>query len=258
MFDSHTHIYVDEFSLDIDEVIKRAKENNVNYFLLPSDTLIESKKAIDLASKHENMFVAIGIHPSEIDTVTNIDETINELKKLYFNHQNLIKAIGEIGLDYHYDKDVNIKNRQKEIFIRQIELANELNLPVVIHSRDAAEDSLKIVKEHKINNGFVFHCFSYSVEIMNEILKLGGYIGLDGPVTYINSKVSKEVAKKIPLDRLLLETDAPYLSPVPFRGKRNEPKNLIYILREIAFLREMDEAELDKISEENGKRFFRI
>ena len=229
MFDSHTHIYVDDFSIDIEEVINRAKENNVNYFLLPSDSLSESKKAINLASKHENMFVAIGIHPSEIDTVIDIDETINELKKLYFKHQNLIKAIGEIGLDYHYDKDINIKNRQKEIFIRQIELANELNLPVII-----------------------------SVEIMNEILKLGGYIGLDGPVTYINSKVSKEVAKKIPLDRLLLETDAPYLSPVPFRGKRNEPKNLIYILREIAFLREMDEAELDKISEENGKRFFRI
>ena len=146
MFDSHTHIYVDDFSIDIEEVINRAKENNVNYFLLPSDSLSESKKAINLASKHENMFVAIGIHPSEIDTVIDIDEMINELKKLYFKHQNLIKAIGEIGLDYHYDKDTNIKNRQKEIFIKQIELANELNLPVVIHSRDAAEDSLKIVK----------------------------------------------------------------------------------------------------------------
>lgn len=255
LFDTHCHIYDEQYALDQEKVINDALERNVKLLLVPGDNLEHSKKAIELSEKYSFIYAAIGVHPSDVYDL-EIEETINTLKELSLNSK--VKAIGEIGLDYYWYKEEEQKNKQKEFFIAQIKLANELKLPVIIHSRDAYLDTINIIKEYKPLYGFVFHCFSYSLECLKEVLALGGYIGLDGPVTYKNALTPKEVAKHVNLDRLFLETDSPYLSPTPKRGTRNEPSNLTYIASEIAQLKGITYDELTRITYENGMRFFKI
>ena len=251
IFDTHCHLYDDPFT-DLEDVIKRAQDNKVELMLIPSDNIINSKKSIDLASKYSFIYSAIGIFPGEVD---NLDlSCLEEIEKLAQNKK--VKAIGEIGLDYHYYQDN--KEKQKIFFIKQIELANKLHLPIIVHSRDACEDTLAVLDEYKPLYGCVFHCFSYSVEVMKILMKRGYYIGLDGPVTYKNASTPKQVAKEVDINRLLVETDSPYLTPTPHRGERNEPARIIYTIQEIALLRNMFYDDVCKITYENGRKFFYI
>lgn len=251
IFDTHCHLYDDPFT-DLEDVIKRAQDNKVELMLIPSDNIINSKKSIDLASKYSFIYSAIGIFPGEVD---NLDlSCLEEIEKLAQNKK--VKAIGEIGLDYHYYQDN--KEKQKIFFIQQIELANKLHLPIIVHSRDACEDTLAVLDEYKPLYGCVFHCFSYSVEVMKILMKRGYYIGLDGPVTYKNASTPKQVAKEVDINRLLVETDSPYLTPTPHRGERNEPARIIYTIQEIALLRNMFYDDVCKITYENGRKFFAI
>lgn len=251
IFDTHCHLYDDPFT-DLKDVIKRAQDNKVELMLIPSDNIINSKKSIDLASKYSFIYSAIGIFPGEVD---NLDfSCLEEIEKLAQNKK--VKAIGEIGLDYHYYQDN--KEQQKIFFIKQIELANKLHLPIIVHSRDACEDTLTVLDENKPLYGCVFHCFSYSVEVMKILMKRGYYIGLDGPVTYKNASTPKQVAKEVDINRLLVETDSPYLTPTPHRGERNEPARIIYTIQEIALLRNMFYDDVCKITYENGRKFFSI
>jgi len=255
IFDTHCHIYDSAFDLDQKEVIQRALDNKVCLMMVPSDNLVNSHKSIELAEKYDFIYSSIGIHPSEVYSLY-LDKTIEDLREL--SKHEKVKAIGEIGLDYFYYKEENQKNMQKIWFKKQIELANEVHLPIIVHSRDACQDTLDILKEVKPMFGCVFHCYSYSKETLKEIIKRGFYIGLDGPVTFKNSIEPKEIAKIVPLNRLLIETDSPYLTPVPHRGKRNEPSEIIYIAQEIALLRNITFDELTKITYLNGKEFFSI
>ena len=256
IFDTHTHIYEDQFANDYQDVIKRAVDNNVKLIMLPSDSISEAKKALALANQYPFIYCAVGIHPSETEGL-DLETTLLEEEKLLLSSPK-VKALGEIGLDYHFENSDEVKNRQKIFFIKQIELANKLHFPIIIHSRDAAADTLAIIKEYKPLYGFVFHCFSYSYEVMKEVIALGGYIGLDGPVTYKNAVTPKKVAVNVPLNRLLLETDAPYLAPVPHRGERNEPSFIVNVASMISQLRNMTFDELCLVTYQNGKDFFHV
>ena len=254
IFDTHCHLYDEKFNEDIEEIINSCFENNVSLIMIVGDNIKNSKICIKTSLKIEGVYSSIGVHPMEVDTIS-----INELEKeIVDNISKKTLAIGEIGLDYYWKKDEETKDKQKKYFIKQIEIANKLNLPIIVHARDSVEDAIDILKKNPCFKKGVFHCFSGSVEQMKEIVKLGFYIGLDGPVTYKNSITPKEIAKEVPLDRLVIETDSPYLPPVPKRGKINYPYYLNYVIDEIARIREMDSKEIEEITFSNGKRLFNI
>lgn len=248
-FDSHTHLMDEQFDGIRDEIVENAKKNQVMYMTTIGYNEATSREAVKDAEKYEGVYATVGLHPENIDEYENFD-FIYELVK-----NPKVVAVGEIGLDYHWGGD---KERQKELFIKQIEIANGLGKPVVIHSRDADMDMLEILKSHKIENGFVMHCFSSSVEILKEVLKLGAYVSIAGPVTFKNARSLVEVAKLVPEDKLLIETDAPYLTPEPFRGKRNEAAHVVHTAQKIADLREISLEKLAEMTTENAKRFYKI
>lgn len=256
IFDTHCHLYDEKYIEGAIEAIKTSILNGVDLFMIPGDNLINSKKAIELATLFPQVYCAIGVHPSDVMEL-DIEESINELRRLY-KTSSKIKAIGEIGMDKYWVKEENVIKKQKEFFIRQIELANELELPIIIHDRDAHNEVLEVLKNHKPLYGGVMHCFSGSVEYLKEILKLGLYIGLDGPVTYKNAVTPKEVAEYVPLDRLLVETDSPYLTPTPFRGKINYPHYVKYVIEEICRIKSINSRETEEITFNNGKKLFGI
>ncbi len=249
IFDTHCHLFDESFNNDLEEVIQRAKQNNITKMLVLGDTLDSSKKAIELASKYENIYAAIGIFPTSTYEI-DIDQEIKELESLAKNKK--VKCIGEIGLEFYYEKDEIKRKRQIECLIKQIELANRVNLPVSIHARDAIEEIYNILKEHPVQKGVIMHCFSSSKEMMENFVKLGCYIALGGPVTFKNAKTPKEVALFTPLEKLLVETDAPYLAPIPYRGKRNEPSFISNTLCEIAKIKNITFDELSKITYDNA------
>ncbi len=251
MIDSHSHIFAEDFDLDREEVIARAKANGVNNIILVGFSK-ETNQAVYKATKNNPYFIpTYGIHPSEVDS--NYLEAFAEFKEWLKDKK--CYAIGECGLDYHWD--TSFKEEQKAVFRKQIELSIELDLPLVIHSRDASQDTLAIIKEYPKCYG-VMHCYSGSLEMALEYIKLGFYISLGGPVTFKNAKEPKKVGANIPLDKLLIETDSPYLAPTPFRGKRNESGFVKYVRDEIASLRGLDPLEIDRITEENTRRLFKI
>lgn len=254
MIDSHVHLDDEAFNEDREDIIKSLGENGIELVINNSSDLPSSERSVELANKYENIYAAIGVHPHEARTYD--DEVEKRLIEL--SGDKKVLAIGEIGLDYYYDNSP--RNVQKEVFKRQIELAARLKKNIVIHSRDAAKDTFDILKEahEKYDFTALIHCFSQSVDMMREYLKMGDYIALGGAVTFKNAKTPKEVAKAVDLDRLLLETDCPYMTPVPYRGKRNEPKLVKFTCQYIADLRQMDALELEKITGENTKRFFGI
>ena len=254
IFDTHCHLNDEQILSDIDNVLKRAKENNITKILVPGWDYKSSLKAIELANKFDDVYAAVGIHPTDVYDMTDSD--YENFEKLLGNPK--IVAIGEIGLDYHWCNDQCQRELQKKWFIKQIELANKHNLPVIIHNRDAFDDCLQILKGHKIYNSGVMHCYSGSAEYLKEIINLNLYVGLDGPVTYKNSKTPKEIAQIVPIDKLLIETDSPYLTPHPFRGKLNEPSYVRLVLNEIANLRSMDINDLEQILYINSCRLFGI
>lgn len=254
MIDSHVHLDDEAFNGDREDIIKSLGENGIELVINNSSDLPSSERSVELANKYENIYAAIGVHPHEARTYD--DEVEKRLIEL--SRDKKVLAIGEIGLDYYYDNSP--RDVQKEVFKRQIELAARLKKNIVIHSRDAAKDTFDILKEahEKYDFTALIHCFSQSVDMMREYLKMGDYIALGGAVTFKNAKTPKEVAKAVDLDRLLLETDCPYMTPVPYRGKRNEPKLVKFTCQYIADLRQMDASELEKITGENTKRFFGI
>ena len=254
MIDSHVHLDDEAFNGDREDIIKSLGENGIELVINNSSDLPSSERSVELANKYENIYAAIGVHPHEARTYD--DEVEKRLIEL--SGDKKVLAIGEIGLDYYYDNSP--RDVQKEVFKRQIELAARLKKNIVIHSRDAAKDTFDILKEahEKYDFTALIHCFSQSVDMMREYLKMGDYIALGGAVTFKNAKTPKEVAKAVDLDRLLLETDCPYMTPVPYRGKRNEPKLVKFTCQYIADLRQMDALELEKITGENTKRFFGI
>lgn len=252
MIDSHSHLFSNEFDNDIDECIKRCKDNNINKIILVGFSKETNEKALNYSSKYDIFYPTAGIHPDEADDLYL--EKIEELKQFVF--KNKVYAIGECGLDYHYTKE-NAKI-QKIIFKAQIELSIEYKLPLIIHMRDATFDTYNILKEYKGRIKGIMHCYSGSLEMAYEFIKLGFYISLGGPVTFKNAKEPKEVAKNIPLNRLLVETDCPFLAPTPYRGKRNESSYVKLVALEIAKIRNISYEELEKTIDENIKELFSI
>lgn len=254
MIDSHVHLDDEAFDEDRDELIKNLNENGIEIVVNNSSDLSSSENSVKLANKYENIYASIGVHPHEAESYSDdVEKKLIELSK-----NKKVVAIGEIGLDYYYDNSP--RDIQREVFKKQIALAAKLKKNIVIHSRDASEETFEILKEAHEKYEFValIHCFSQSVEMMEKYLKMGDYIALGGAVTFKNSKTPKEVAKKVDLERLLLETDCPYMTPVPYRGKRNEPKYVKFTCNYIADLRQIESSELEKITAANTKRFFGI
>lgn len=254
IFDTHCHLNSEELYNNIDEVIASAKVVGVDKFLVVGWDIKSSYLAIELANKYPEIYAAIGVHPTDIDGVT--DEDFDKLMT-HVNDPKVV-AIGEIGLDYHWVKDPEQREKQKQWFIKQINTANLYKKPISIHNREAFGDCLAILKEHKPLYGGVMHCYSGSVELLKDVLDLGLYIGLDGPLTFTNAKTPKEVCEVVPLDRLVVETDSPYLAPHPLRGTVNEPKNIALVIDEIARLKEESKKHIIDVLYKNSCRLFGI
>ena len=250
-FDTHAHYDSSKFDADRDAVLRALPESGVTLVVDPGDNAERSRRAVELAQQYPHVYAAVGCHPEEAE---NWDENslpaIRELAK-----QPKVCAIGEVGLDYYWD--TTYRERQKEMFRAQIELALELDLPVIVHDREAHGDSLEIVRDYPALRG-VFHCFSGSVEMAQELLRRGWYLGFDGPITYKNAARAPEVIRICPMERILLETDSPYLAPVPNRGQRNDSRNLPYIAATVARIKDMPVEAVAAQTMENGKKLFGI
>lgn len=244
------HAHLDAFE-DVEKVINDAKINGVEKIITAGYNLASSKICVELAKNYPGVYAVIGLHPENIED-ENADY-LSELKVLAKNEK--VVGIGEIGLDYHYGKD---KERQMRIFVEQIELANLLNLPIVIHSRDAMGDTMEILKKHKVKNGGLMHCYSGSVESARELKKLGFSFSFGGVCTFKNAKNVCAVIEDLSMDSIMLETDCPYLAPVPHRGERNEPKYLSLIAEKIAELKNMQIEEVARITTNNAKNIFKL
>lgn len=231
--DTHAHLDSEKFDEDRAMVIERATANSVLKIITMGDNLQSSEKNVALAKKYEQLYAAVGIHPEEARQMTLADY---EQLAAWARDEKVI-AIGEIGLDYYWEKDAEKRALQKEIFVRQLDLARQLRLPVCIHDREAHGDMLQILKTEARGLRGVLHCYSGSLEMTKELLKGEWYFGIDGPLTYKNAVKPQKIAATLPLERVLIETDSPYLAPVPFRGKRNEPAHIVYIAEKAAELR---------------------
>lgn len=261
LIDTHSHIDMDNFKDNFEEILENAKNAGVEKIVIPGVEPAGFERILMLTEKYENVYGAVGVHPSDAEKFN--EEAENKMRE-FLAHPKIL-AVGEIGLDYYWDKSQI--ELQKEIFKRQIEIAKEFKKPVLVHDREAHQDTLEILVEagvgessaHETNRsevGVVMHCFSGSPEFALECVKQGFYIALGGVVTFKNAKKMKEVAKVVPLDKLLLETDAPYLTPEPYRGKENQPAYVKYAAQEIANLRGISYAELAAVTTENAKSLF--
>ncbi len=250
IFDSHAHYDDEQFELDRNELLVSFKENGVSGVICCGTNIKTSEFAVKLSQKYDFVYAAVGFHPLDNDEYRPGD--LQRIKELAQNEKCV--AIGEIGLDYHYEKES--RDNQLTLVEKQIELAKELDLPIIFHDRESHEDTLKLLKKHKPKG--VLHCFSGSVEMAKEIIKLGMYIGLGGAVTFKNAVKPCEVARFVPSDRLLIETDAPYMTPVPFRGKRCDSLHIPYTAEKIAQLRGVSAQEILDMTNENAKKIFNI
>ena len=250
-FDTHAHYDSGAFNADRFEILGSMPDAKVGLIVNPGCDLESSKTAIGLAERFNFVYAAVGWHPEDMDKLT--DKAFAELERLAEHPKCL--AIGEIGLDYYWD-DTH-KAEQKELFKKQIELAIRLNKPVIVHDREAHGDSLEIIRDYSELRG-VFHCFSGSVEMASELLKRGWYLGFDGPITYKNARKAIEVLEFCPLDKIVIETDSPYLTPVPNRGKRNDSRQLEFVVNKIAEIKGINADEVENITFENGKKLFGI
>lgn len=252
IFDTHAHYDDDAFDADRDELLASLPENGVALVVDPGCDLPSSRMAVELAAKHSHVYAAVGIHPENCHNY--VPSQIEELRALAKSPK--VVAIGEIGLDYYW-KENPPRELQQQCLRDQLQLAAELDLPVIIHDRDAHADTLTIVKEFPTVTG-VFHCFAGSAEMAKELLKMGWYLGFNGAVTFKNARKAPEVLAVAPLDRILLETDAPYLTPVPHRGDRNDSTYIPYVSQVIAQIKGLTPAEVENATFANGKRLFRI
>lgn len=253
IFDTHAHYDDEAFAEDREELLSGLKANGIDNVVNVSANIQSVESTLELMRQYSFIYGAIGVHPSETEELNEarmawLEETSREPK---------VVAIGEIGLDYHWDEPD--KEVQKYWFVRQLKLAGKVKLPVVIHSRDAAKDTLDIMKAEKAEEiGGVIHCFSYGVQMAREYLNMGFYLGIGGVVTFTNAKKLKEVVTYMPMDRLVLETDCPYLSPVPNRGKRNSSLNLPYVVKAVSELKGISQEEVIAITSENARALYRI
>ncbi len=253
LFDSHSHINEPKFDMDRDDMMQRAVDIGVSYILNPGYDLTSSEGAVNMAHTYDMVYAAVGIHPHDADTCD--DAALRRIAELA--GEKKVVAIGEIGLDYHYDNSP--RDLQRDAFRRQIALAKSLNLPIIIHSRDADGETFDILKEEDAYQvGVLLHCYSGSAELAARYVKEGAYISIAGPVTYKNARKTVETVEQIALDRLMIETDAPYLTPVPNRGKRNEPANVHYTCQKVADIKGISYDEVARVTAANGKRFFGI
>lgn len=252
-FDSHAHLDDERFSLDRDQVIGDMANCGISLILNIGADLKSSQAVVDLSDRYDFMYAAVGVHPHDCKDMS--EEGLEQLRDL--TQKPKVQAVGEIGLDYYYDHSP--RETQRYWFARQMDLAMEMGKPVVIHCRDAYGDCMDILQRYNISkNGGVMHCYSGSVEIAREVLKMGLHISFAGPVTYKNNIKTIEVVKETPMERLLIETDCPYLSPVPLRGQRNDSRNIIYVARKIAEIKDVSEEEIARITKQNGMRLFQI
>lgn len=255
LFDTHAHYDDKRFDEDRDEILSSMPKNGVGLILNPGCDIETSKKAIEYAEKYSHVYAAVGIHPEYIEEI-ELNSTIKELKTLALSSKR-IKAIGEIGLDYYWVKQPELRAKQAELLRRQLALAKEFDMPVIIHDREAHADTLKIVEEFPEVKG-VFHCYSGSTEMAQRLISLGYLISFTGVITYKNAKKAVEVVENIPLDKLMIETDSPYMSPEPFRGKRNSS---LYVYRMAEAIADIKNIPLDEVinqTTENGKKLFNI
>lgn len=250
IFDSHAHYTDRAFNDDRDNMLGSLKESGICGVINCGADLISSENSLKLSEKYDFLYAACGVHPEEVE---NLPEEYIEIIKELAKHQKCV-AIGEIGLDYYWRQDN--KEMQKKIFEEQIILAKKLRLPIIVHDREAHGDTLEILKKHKPKG--VLHCFSGSAKTAKEILKMGMYIGLGGAVTFKNARKSVEVTEMLPLDRLLLETDCPYMAPVPMRGKRNNSSYIPFVAEKIAEIKNTDAQAILNITAENAKKLFNL
>lgn len=277
IFDTHAHLCDAAFDMDREAIIADLGAHGVGAFTEIGFDLPSSRAALALAERYPQVYAAVGFHPDHSDHLR--DEDVETLRQMVENDKKIV-AIGEIGLDYHYTREGILRRAaasgreadpeslatadpepeiQKACFRRMLQLARELGLPINVHSREAAQDTYDlIVEEHGYENSGIIHCFGYPVEMAERFVKLGLYVGVGGVVTFKNSRKLKEVVERIPIECIVLETDCPYMAPVPKRGTRNDPRNLPYVVEEIAALRQMDPAEVIRITTENAKRVYRI
>lgn len=253
LIDTHVHLNADQYDDDLQEVIDRALSEGIDRMFVVGFDTKTIERTMKLIDQYDFIYGIIGWHP--VDAIDCTDERLEWIESLS-KHPKII-GIGEMGLDYHWDKSP--KDVQKDVFRKQIALAKRVQLPIIIHNREATQDCVDILKEENASEvGGIMHSFSGSNEIADEILKMNFYVSLGGPVTFKNAKQPKEVAKHVPLDRLLVETDAPFLSPHPYRGKRNEPARVKLVAEQIAELRGMTYEEICKATTENAERLFKL
>ena len=252
--DTHCHLNDEALYKDLDNVISRAKQAGVEKMIVVGWDEASSKLAIKIAEQYDFIYAIIGFHPENVFDID--DKVLYDTLNLY-KHPKVV-GIGEIGLDYHWTKDPDKREIQKEYFIKQIKFANEVGLPISIHSREAFADTLEILKQYPPLHSGVMHCYSGSVENIQDIINLNLYVGLDGPVTFTNAKTPKEVAAEVPLEKLVVETDCPYLSPHPLRGTVNEPANICLVVDAIANLKQMSKKHLLEVIYDNSCRLFNL
>lgn len=252
LFDTHAHMDDRAFSQDLPELLSSLPEQGIGLLMNPGCNLISSRAAAALATQHPWIYAAVGSHPDSADEVN--DDVLSAYRALCLENSK-VKAIGEIGLDYHYE-DIP-RDLQQRAFRSQMALAQQLHLPVIVHERDAHEDGMAIVREFPDVSG-VFHCYSGSAPMAQQLVEMGWYIGFTGVLTFKNARKAVEVAASIPLERIVLETDCPYMAPEPFRGKRNHPGYLYRMAEVLAEIRSVSVEQIHRITMENGKRLYRI
>ncbi|WP_314761713.1 TatD family hydrolase [uncultured Selenomonas sp.] len=254
LIDSHAHLDGEKFADDRAAVIERARENGVVKIITMGDSLESSARSVALAERFEPIYAAVGIHPEEAQPMT----TATDEQLAAWAAQEKVVAIGEIGLDYYWEKDEEKRALQRAIFVRQLDLARQLKLPVCIHDREAHGDMMKILKTEGRGLRGVLHCYSGSWEMAAELLKGDWYFGIDGPLTYKNAAKLPEIVQRLPAERILVETDSPYLSPMPFRGRRNEPAHVLYVAKKAAELRGESLEDFARATRENTRALYGI
>ncbi len=256
LFDSHAHYDDEKFNEDRDYIIEEVYKSGVTKFVSAGYSLESSKKGIEISNKYDYVYTTCGISPNDIpDGKDKITQELIQIEKLAKENAKVL-AIGEIGLDYYWNKDN--KDLQKYVFLEQIKIANKLNLPIMIHTRDAIMDTIEIIKNTEFVKPGIFHCCPLNKELIQAGLNKDFYISFAGPVTFKNSKNAKEIVSMVPLEKILIETDSPYLSPEPNRGKRNDSRNVLFIAKKIAEFKNITVEEIAKITYENTKHVFNI
>lgn len=256
LFDSHAHYDDEKFNEDRDYIIEEVYKSGVTKFVSAGYSLESSKKGIEISNKYDYVYTTCGISPNDIpDGKDKITQELIQIEKLAKENAKVL-AIGEIGLDYYWNKDN--KDLQKYVFLEQIKIANKLNLPIMIHTRDAIMDTIEIIKNTEFVKPGIFHCCPLNKDLIQAGLNKDFYISFAGPVTFKNSKNAKEIVSMVPLEKILIETDSPYLSPEPNRGKRNDSRNALFIAKKIAEFKNINVEEIAKITYENTKHVFNI